>query len=236
MIFIKKKKINSLISYKKLNILIFTNSKRYMFLTSRGKEVSERKCRVPDEVSERVAANLANNPSIIPIRMDNPSITENDRVLENLVSIRYNIQSIRAYSFSSRTVLFDVEALTRNLIIRELSHHSETIRLINENNVEVTTKLSKVTEDSLQIIKKLEDTNQKLDFLGSFAKKVVILGGVCVSVGLFYKYNITPTTQKNFDIVEFFENNKNNLKNISGDEKKSLRDKLIKVGLLKFIK
>ena len=195
---------------------------------------------MPEEVSAaaRVAANLASN-GILPTRRG--GLTSNDNVLENLVSIRDNIHSIQSFSAFNRARLLDLETGSRMIISQVLSNHSEIFRLISENTVEVNTELNRLSEDNLELNdkiilanEKLDLMNEKLDFFGNCAKKIVIIGGICITVGLFYQYGIAPS-QKNFDIIEFFDNNKNNLKNLAENDP-NFRDKLIKVGLLKFLK
>jgi hypothetical protein len=200
----------------------------------------ERQEVMPEEVSAaaRVAANLASN-GILPTRRG--GLTSNDNVLENLVSIRDNIHSIQSFSAFNRARLLDLETGSRMIISQVLSNHSEIFRLISENTVEVNTELNRLSEDNLELNdkiilanEKLDLMNEKLDFFGNCAKKIVIIGGICITVGLFYQYGIAPS-QKNFDIIEFFDNNKNNLKNLAENDP-NFRDKLIKVGLLKFLK
>jgi hypothetical protein len=202
---------------------------------------------IPEEVSvaARVASNLASN-GILPSRRG--GLTSNDNVLENLVSIRDNIHSIQSFSAFNRARLLDLEIGSRMIINQSLRNHSEIFRLISENAVEINTELNRLSEDNLElndnliltnekldrINKKLDLTNEKLDFFGNCAKKIVIIGGICITVGLFYQYGIAPS-QKNFDIIEFFDNNKNNLKNLAENDP-NFRDKLLKVGLLKFLK
>jgi hypothetical protein len=225
--FLKKKNSSLISSNKlNIQIFNFTKRYMYQFSRNKINAFSERKeIRLePQEVvpeaeevsaAARVAVNLASN-GILPSRRG--GLTSNDNVLDNLVSIRDNIHSIQSFSAFNRARLLDLEIGSRMIINQLLGNHSEIFRLISENTVEINTELNRLSEDNLELNdkiilanekldrinkkldltnEKLDLTNEKLDFFGNCAKKIVIIGGFCITVGL---YGIAPP-QKNFDII-----------------------------------